>query len=49
MSQGKLNGKITRYANQPDKLKELMSDKTDKQKEDGRHHLKAVLALRGKK
>ena len=48
-SQGVLNGKITKLSNQPDKLKELMSDKTDKQKELGRCHLKTVLALRGKK
>ena len=46
-SQGVLNGKITKLSNQPEKLKELMSDKTDKQKEGGRCHLKTVLALKG--
>ena len=49
IGQGRLNGKITKLANQPSKLKELMSDKTDNQKEAGRCHLKTVLALRGKK
>ena len=47
MSQGILQGKITRYAGSPEKLKDLMDGKTKEQKRLGRSHLKTVQALMG--
>ena len=41
-----INGKITQLANKPEELKEFMKDKTDKQKELGRSHLRTVRGLR---
>lgn len=49
MSQGIINGQVTKLANQPEKLAEYMKDKTDEEKRLARSHLKTVLALRGKK
>lgn len=49
MSQGVLNGQITRLANNPDALRKLMADKTDEQKRQGRIHLKMIHWLRDKK
>ena len=49
MSQGVINGVITRLASNPEQLKAYMAGKSHKQKEAGRCHLRTVLALRGKK
>lgn len=49
MSQGRINGQVTRLANKPEKLKEFMKDKTEDEKKQARCHLKTVLKLRGKR
>lgn len=45
-NQGVINGYATRYANNHEKLKELMKDKTDEQKALARSHLRTVRALK---
>lgn len=42
MSQGILNGRITRLINNPEALKELMEGKSEEQKRLGRIHAKMV-------
>jgi hypothetical protein len=49
ISQGVLQGQITKLANQPEKLKALMADKTDEQKRLGRIHLQMVRLMGAKK
>jgi hypothetical protein len=49
MTQGQINGQVTKLANQPEKLKQFMADKSDEEKRQARCHLKTVLALRKKK
>jgi len=48
VSQGALNGKITKLANNPKALKELMADKNEEQIRLGRLHLKQVLFMQRK-
>lgn len=43
-----INGMVTKLANQPEKLKAYMADKSEKQKQAARSHLKTVLALKVK-
>lgn len=47
-SQGVINGTVTKLANQPEKLKAYMADKTEQQKQAARSHLKTVNALKAK-
>lgn len=49
MTQGQINGRVTRFCDQPDKLAALMEGKTDEQKRHARNHLKMIRFLRGKK
>lgn len=49
MSQGQINGQVTKLANQPEKLKEFMKDKTEDEKKQARCHLKTVMSLKGKR
>lgn len=48
ISQGILNGQITKHANNPAKLKEIMADQPESVKVQARCHLAAVLALQAK-
>lgn len=48
-NQGCINGQVTKLANQPEKLKEFMIDKSDEQKKQARLHLKMVNHLKGKR
>ncbi len=47
-NQGVINGRITKLANNPDKLKEFMQEKTQEQQRLGRIHYKMVQMLRKK-
>lgn len=47
-SQGVLQGKLTKLAAYPDKLKALMKDMPEDVKDKARKHLKTVNKLRGK-
>ncbi len=48
-NQGCINGQITKLANDKERVKEFMSDKTDKQKKAGRIHFKMIKFMSSKK
>ncbi len=47
-SQGRINGQISLLIDQPQKMKEFMEGKTEKQKKAGRKHLIILRKLRGR-
>lgn len=46
MSQGRINGQVTRLADRPKELEKFMSDKTGEEKRQARIHLKMVKWLK---